>query len=350
MEQADSIQALDNNAKIAQVTGTGGASGSMGYLNRNSGWADAEASMRYLRAKIVAKNRVRFISVGVERLLFSGEGDEKECVGVDLQDGNFLSGDLIILAAGAWTPSLIDLRGRVTATGQTMAYIEVTSQEASILSKLPVQLNMSTGMFVIPPPPPDKLALPAGQHSKGKFYLKVARHGYGYLNPTTIPNPENLSEKITVSLPHTNPSHPLGAQRIPQEALNAMREYVNTIIPPSSLLAAIPKRPWQHTRICHYADTPTSDWLLCYHPTYNKTLFVATGGSGHAFKFVPVIGEKIVDCLLEKCPQEFKGKWAWKDQVNGEKWAGDGSRSGPQGMILGEEMEKGCDQGTASKI
>jgi sarcosine oxidase/L-pipecolate oxidase len=350
MEHADSIQAFDSNTKLAQVTGTGGACGTMGYLNRNSGWADAEASMRFLRTKVVAKSRVRFISVGVERLLFSGEGEERECVGVDLQDGNFLSGDLIILAAGAWSPSLIDLRGRVIATGQVVAYIEITSEEASILAKLPVQLNMSTGMFFIPPPPPDKLPQPAGQHSKGKFYLKIARHAYGYLNPTTIPNPENLSEQITISLPHTNPDHPLGAQQIPQEALVAMREYVNTIIPASSPLAAIPKRPWQLTRICHYADTPTSDWLLSYHPTYNKTLFVATGGSGHGFKFVPVIGEKIVDCLLEKCPKGLSSKWAWRDQVDGEKWAGDGSRSGPQGMILSEEMKKSGGQGGESKI
>lgn len=343
LESADTIKAFDCNAKLAQATGTEGACGSMGYVNTNSGWADAEATMRFLRAKVVAKNRVKFLSVGVERLLFSdGEGEEKRCVGVDLQDGNFLSGDLVILAAGAWSPSLIDLRGRVTATGQAVAYIEITPEEAAILAKLPVQLNVSNGMFFIPPPPPDRLPQPAGQHSKGKFYFKVARHAYGYLNPTTISNPENLSEKMTISLPQTNPDHPLGAQPIPQQALNDMRDYLNTIIPPSSPLSAIPKRPWRHSRLCHYADTPTSDWLISYHPTYNKTLFVATGGSGHGFKFVPVIGEKIVDCLLEKCERRFTGKWAWREKVDGEKWAGDGSRSGPQGMILIEEMKNGA--------
>ncbi|KAE9985621.1 hypothetical protein BLS_006704 [Venturia inaequalis] len=281
LESADTIKAFDCNAKMAQATGTEGACGSMGYINKNSGWADAEATMRFLRAKVVAKNRA-------------------------------------------------------------VAYIEVTPGEAATLSKLPVQLNVSNGMFFIPPPPPDKLPQPAGQHSKGKFYLKVARHAYGYLNPTTISNPENLSENITISLPQTNPDHPLGAQPIPQQALNDMRDYLNTIIPPSSPLSAIPKRPWQHSRLCHYADTPTSDWLLSYHPAYNKSLFVATGGSGHGFKFVPVIGEKIVDCLLEKCEEIFTEKWAWREKVDGEKWAGDGSRSGPQGMILSEEMKKGA--------
>ena len=60
--------------------------------------------------------------------------------------------------------------------------------------------------------------------------------------------------------------------------------------------------------------TATGDWIIDYHPSY-KNLFVATGGSGHAFKFLPILGDKIVDCLLGRCPQELREKWKWKGRV-----------------------------------
>jgi sarcosine oxidase/L-pipecolate oxidase len=337
---ATRIKILDSYEDLTTVTGTGGASGTHGYLNPYSGWADAEASMRYLRKRVIACNRVAFVTVPVERLLFSD--DNTRCTGVQMEDGNFLTADLTILAAGAWTPTLLDLRGRVTATGQILTYYEVSPTEAEALSKFPTQLNMSNGMFVIPPPSPSKPSSPAAPHSKdGKFYLKIARHAYGYTNPTTITHPEDPSQgTITVSTPHTNPQSVRAAQTIPKEGLVACRDYLHCIFPPSSPFAAIAERPVAFGRICHYADTPTGDFLLSYHPAYRKSLFVATGDNGHAFKVLPVIGEKIVDCLVGHCPHDFREKWAWKDAVMGE-WPGDGSRSGEKYMILADEMKKG---------
>jgi sarcosine oxidase/L-pipecolate oxidase len=333
------IQVFDSHEDLVRITGTGGACGTHGYLNPYSGWADAEATMRYLRKRVIAMNRVAFVTIPVERLLFSA--DSTRCTGVQMEDGNFLTADLTVLAAGAWTPTLLDLRGRVTATGQVLTYIEISPEEAEALSQTPTQLNMSTGMFIIPPPSPSKPSSPASPHSKdGKFYLKVARHAHGYSNPTTINHPENPSQgTITISTPHTNPNATRAAQPIPKEGLVACRKHLHAVFPPSSPFAAIAERPVAFSRLCHYADTPTGDFLLSYHPAYSKSLFVATGGNGHAFKFLPVIGEKIVDCLLGSCPVEFAGKWAWTEAVMGE-WAGDGSRGGEKGMILADEMKK----------
>jgi sarcosine oxidase/L-pipecolate oxidase len=131
-------------------------------------------------------------------------------------------------------------------------------------------------------------------------------------------------------------------------------------------------RPFFKTRLCWYTDTATGDWIIDYHPSY-KNLFVATGGSGHAFKFLPILGEKVVDCLVGRCPQEFREKWKWKggvgfngkatkseDSMEGlkERAQGqqeeldedlavefavsteDGSRGGRPGLILQEEMAK----------
>jgi sarcosine oxidase/L-pipecolate oxidase len=40
--------------------------------------------------------------------------------------------------------------------------------------------------------------------------------------------------------------------------------------------------------------------VVDYHPSYGKSLFVATGGCDHAFKFLPIIGEKILALVLRK--------------------------------------------------
>jgi sarcosine oxidase/L-pipecolate oxidase len=339
-QAGNTIKVLNSHEDLVCVTGTGGACGTHGYLNPYSGWADAEATMRYLRKRVAALNRVAFVTIPVERLLFST--DNTRCTGIQMEDGNFLTADLTIVAAGAWTPTLLDLRGRVTATGQVLAYIEISSEEAEALSKTPTQLNMSTGMFIIPPPSPSKPSSPASPHTKdGKFYLKVARHAYGYSNPTTISHPEDPSQgTIIVSTPHTNPNATRGAQPIPKEGLVACRQHLHAVFPPSSPYAAIADRPVAFSRLCHYADTPTGDFLLSYHPAYSRSLFVATGGNGHAFKFLPVIGEKVVDCVLGNCPEQFADKWAWREAEMGE-WIGDGSRGGKKGMILAEEMMKG---------
>lgn len=78
-----------------------------------------------------------------------------------------------------------------------------------------------------------------------------------------------------------------------------------------------------------------------YHPRY-ENLFVATGGSGHAYKFLPVVGDCIVEALVGRTAEEFVGKWGWPlergdgDQVWTEDW-----RGGRKGMVLEEEFKVG---------
>ena len=106
-------------------------------------------------------------------------------------------------------------------------------------------------------------------------------------------------------------------------------------------------RPFAKTRICWYTDTPTGDFLVDYHPGY-EGLFVATGGSGHAFKFLPVLGDKVVDCVVGQRPAAFADKWAWRRQAaqdtTGLGWATvvteDGSRGGKPGLLLRDELSK----------
>jgi sarcosine oxidase / L-pipecolate oxidase len=310
---SDGARELPNRDAINAAVGTGGGSGDCGYANSRSGWADAEASMRWLRHRVESTGRVRFLHGEVERLLKTG----KKVHGAVLKDESTIEADLVILATGAWTGKLVDLRGRATATGQVLAYIDLTATEQAHLEKMPVLLNMSTGLFIIPPK--DKL-------------LKVARHAYGYLNSVKIPNPDNPKELITVSLPFTTHDDP--TLQAPAEGLNACRKALRSMIP------SLADKPFSRSRICWYTDTPNGDFLITYHPNFTG-LFLATGDSGHGFKFLSVIGDCIVDCVEGKCPEEFREKWKWPSERVESVVTEDGSRGGRPGLILKDELKKG---------
>lgn len=321
------VTVFDNEADARKVMGTmGGFVGDRGYVNWTSGWAHAENGIKYMREKVDALNRVHFRTSEVSRLLFKGGN---EVLGVELKDGSHLTADLTILATGAWTPKLIDTRGICSATGQVLTYIDITSEEQAQLSQpgQPVILCENDGLFIIPP---------TGNK------LKIARHGYGYANFVTIPHPEqpNGGEEITVSLPRTKLDDP--TMSIPAEGQTACRNFLRAAIP------RLGDRPFTDTRICWYTDTPTGDWLITYHPRY-RGLFIATGGSGHGYKFLPIIGERIVDVLQQRdrdaLGKELRERWAWPekrqeaDHVWTNDWRGGGEEA--KGMVLDVEMRKG---------
>lgn len=100
-----------------------------GYLNPHSGWAESG------RAVEVAIERFKSLGgtvrAGVEIIGLIEEdietesqtaGEQKEVKGVKLANGEEVRGDLVVIAAGAWTPALFEQHGMgglggVTATG-----------------------------------------------------------------------------------------------------------------------------------------------------------------------------------------------------------------------------------------
>ncbi|KAI1487854.1 FAD dependent oxidoreductase-domain-containing protein [Biscogniauxia mediterranea] len=292
--------------------------------------------MRWLHARALETGRIAFVNGTAERLLVSSGGEEKRVTGVRLLAKNegeneTLSADLVVVAAGAWTPALVDLSGQAVATGQVIGYVRITEEEQARLGAAPVLLDLSDGLFVIPP---------------RDCVLKVARHSYGYLNPTAVahpplgnpnPNPQGLlppSKTVVVSLPLTHLDD--ANLEIPEEGKAALREGLRKLVP------ELEDRPFFKTRLCWYTDTPTADWIIDYHPHWHG-LFIATGGSGHAFKFLPVLGDQIVDSITGNPPEEFREKWKWRTVDDVEKVIAteDGSRGGKPGLILSEEWKRG---------
>ncbi|KAM0286722.1 hypothetical protein ACHAQH_000742 [Verticillium albo-atrum] len=325
------ITELPSRRAIADLVGMDpetAAPGDWGYLNGNSGWADAGRSMAWLLERVRATGRVKFIHGTASALL----RDKDRVKGAKLADGKTLLADLVIVATGAWTGALVDLAGQAVATGQVLAYMDITPSEEAALSKIPIVLNLTTGLFVIPP-------------ANGQ--LKVARHGYGYVNPQptpagALPTRPGASLSKTTSLPYTAVDDPV--LRIPAEGEADLRRVLRATVP----LKELHERPFTNSRICWYTDTATGDFLIDYHPGW-KGLFLATAGSGHGFKFLPIIGDKIVDCVEGRRPEAFDEKWRWRgiekkeddvEQVYEHIVTEDGSRGGKLGLVLTEELAK----------
>lgn len=321
------IEGLGSREEIRRVLkGAGGGSGESGYVNWGSGWADAASAMSVALDKVLAYGkRVDMVKGKAEELVVEERtGEKRRVIGVELDGGREVRADITILAAGAWSGSLVDLRGIAEARGQVVAYIRLSPAERRRLAAMPILLNLGTGMFVIPPPP-----LPPVANDQDGI-LKVARHGFGYRNPVCVP----ALGGVQVSLPSLNSSV------LPHEGRQACRTFLSQVLPWLST------RPFCEERICWYTDTPTGDFLIDWHPDF-AGLFLATGGSGHGFKFLPVLGQYVC-AILEghevrtRQMRELKKLWGWRERQGfGEVETHDGSRGGRRGLVLAEEMVRG---------
>ena len=214
------------------------------YTNPTGGWVDAEAAMRVLVSRMERCESIEFVKGDVV-----GHSDGRTV----LSDGRVLEADRTVLCTGAWQTTGHDVP--TLATGQAMAYITVDAEQEARLAKMPVTMHLSSGWFVLPP-------------SNGE--IKVARHATGYTR--------HVDGKST---PWMGP--------IPRDAEESLREGLRRFMP------ELATAPFSRTRLCWYSDTPTSDFLV-YAPSSGP--WVATGGSGHAFKFLPVLGRELLDTLL----------------------------------------------------
>jgi sarcosine oxidase/L-pipecolate oxidase len=68
--------------------------------------------------------------------------------------------------------------------------------------------------------------------------------------------------------------------------------------------------------MCWYSDSWDGNFYIDFLPRNNNSFvngnyLIATGGSGHGFKFAPVLGDLIAD-VLEGKPNEFRDLFKWR--------------------------------------
>jgi len=177
--------------------------------------------------------------------------------------------------------------------------IQLTPEEALRYQQVPVILDQETGFYVFPP--------------NSDNIMKLAIHSTGYVtrattNKSSSPSSSSSSTPQSnrmISTPRTSRSHgDRDGLRIPKIKVKELRGYLRGYYP--ELADA---KPFFKTRLCWYLDTPNEDWVIGFHPT-DRSLAFATGGSGHAYKFFPVIGRLVADAIQGKLPDDLVKKFA----------------------------------------
>ncbi|PWY72273.1 FAD dependent oxidoreductase [Aspergillus heteromorphus CBS 117.55] len=280
-----------------------------GYHHRNAGWADANKAILLLRDDCLELG-VSFICGrrGTVVELDTDPDHKNTITAARTLIGSPIAGDHFILAAGAWASSLVPMYNSTLSTAQVVGYMRLTPDEVRRYRDLPIYANFSTGWFNFPP------------HEETAM-LKMAVHGWGY---TRVPGEgESLAVTSNVSAP---PLIPPRERRnfVPSDGEDRLRDGLREILP------ELADRPFDRLALCWYTDTPTGDFVMDYHPDF-ANLFVGGAGSGHGFKFLPVLGEYMSLAIKRGLVQHLAEKWRFRKDYADRKdvFLGDGSRGGP---------------------
>lgn len=253
----------------------------MNVWNPTAGWAALGEALHRMAAAFQA-NGVEYVSGDGGHVKSLVDSEDGTCIGVITADGSRHDADIVVIAAGAWTPSLLDVSDQLTAKGHAVGHIQLTKEETAHYEKMPLFDNLEQGYFF--PPTPDGI-------------FKVA---HSVFIKNTMRHPET---SITTSVPHTFKDHPLDG--IPTEIEAAMRHNLRRLFP------ALADRPFCYERLCWDADTADRHFLITPYPDRPK-LYLAAGGSAHAAKFLPIIGRYIADMLESKLEQRIANAWKWR--------------------------------------
>jgi sarcosine oxidase / L-pipecolate oxidase len=126
--------------------------------------------------------------------------------------------------------------------------------------------------------------------------IKIGYRGTKYTNPQTQPDGAVRSVPITRWTQEST-------RKLPQTAASIIRDFVQKFIPE---LMSCPVQ----TRLCWYTDSFDNHFVVDFVPG-SEGLMVATGGSGHGFKFLPNLGEHIVD-RIEGKTEGLVSLWKWR--------------------------------------
>ncbi|THH18114.1 hypothetical protein EW146_g2820 [Bondarzewia mesenterica] len=268
------ITKLDHGKSIRSVIPSkvevGPLDGLTGYLNRDGGWAYAAQGVSRMMERVRSMGGTVLGGKAAKKLLSTGGRTS----GIECADGTIFRADLVILATGSWTASSfveLDLDTSCLATGQSVATVKLTPEEADRYRQCPVILDFLSGFYMFPP--------------NDENIMKFAVHAVGYTNYVS-----GSASTKAVSTPRTILSHSDEGLLIPQTTAKFLRNQLRLIYP------ELARKPFFSTRLCWYTDSPDGDWMIGFYRS-DPGLMLATSGSGHAYKFLPVIGRLVADSI-----------------------------------------------------
>jgi sarcosine oxidase / L-pipecolate oxidase len=242
-----------------------------GYHHREGGWVEAGAVVAELAARARAAGvlvRSQAIDRVVERGAYSGS--------------ERIEADLTVVCAGSWAQRLVpELAGSLRAIGQPVFHITPPDPSLFEASRFPVfgADIARTGYYGFP--------LVSG-------VVKIANHGAG------------------IEIEHDAEREVLPEQEV------ELRVFLRDTFPTLAFAPIVARR------LCVYGDTRDGHFWIARHPQ-RSDLLVAAGGSGHAFKFAPILGELIVNALEGSNPR-YRWRPELADRAGATPLRGDAAR------------------------
>ena len=236
-----------------------------GYFNARGGWAESGRVV----AALVAQARALGVQVREHAQVVATSESDDRVTGVRLQDGERMAADTVVLATGPWTTVLApQLSGLLTTIGQPVIHLRPEQPERFASPHLVTWAAdiQRTGFYGFP--------------LNRDGLLKVANHG-----PGTVID--------------------LQSERIPLiDADERFRRFLQQSLP------QLADAPIVGRRTCMYSDSRDGDFIIARDPE-RPGLVVAAGGSGHGFKFAPMLGGFIAD-TVEGIDNPWCQRFAWR--------------------------------------
>ncbi|HET9418344.1 MAG TPA: FAD-dependent oxidoreductase [Chthoniobacterales bacterium] len=239
-----------------------------GFFEATAGYAESG------RVVSVLVERATSLGVRLRAAQFSELLESAGVVkGIALEDRQQILGDAVVMAVGAWTPFLLPFTQKFfRATGHPVFHLKPRNPESFLADRFPVfgaDISM-TGYY----------GFPIGREG----VMKIGSHGAG-----REMSPESSQRAVTA------------------EEEKRMREFLSWAFP------VLADAPIVYSRICLYCDTHDGNFWIAPDPERGG-LSIATGDSGHGFKFAPVLGELIADAV-EGRTNAWSHKFRWRPEV-----------------------------------
>jgi glycine/D-amino acid oxidase-like deaminating enzyme len=235
-----------------------------GYFNPMAGWAESRNVVSWLLAQAV-QSGVLVRETSMAHCLEEGS----RIRGIVTSDGHELLANTVIVAAGAWTPTLLPwLEPALQCVGQPVYHFLPADPEPYRSERFPPWAAdiANTGWYGFP------------VQSDG--ILKIANHGSGV-------RVDPRADKI---VPAVNDERFLS--------------FAEATFP------GLEDSPIVKRRLCLYCDSWDGDLWIDWDPD-REGLLVAAGGSGHGFKFAPGLGHLIAD-KVEGTENRWADRFRWR--------------------------------------
>ncbi|MEY2601927.1 MAG: hypothetical protein QOJ36_1246 [Verrucomicrobiota bacterium] len=238
-----------------------------GFFDPGAGYVESSRVV----ATLLEYAKSRGIELRQGKFTALNESDDR-VEGVVLEGRHRITGDAVVVAAGAWTPYMLPFTQEfLRSTAHPVFHLRPKQPSFFLPERFPFfGADISTtGYYGFP---------------LNQGVVKIANHG-----PGREMSPDSPERVVT------------------REDEIDLRKFLRSTIP------ALVDAPIVYTRVCMYCDTNDGDFWIAPDPE-RPNLVISTGDCGHGFKFAPVLGELTADALEGKANPLLQ-KFRWRPEI-----------------------------------